>query len=68
MEYITAEDFRSYLEVQVSGKYNMFSSEAIYETGLDRETYMNIQKNYKKLIEKYKDNEKCIDLLERLGY
>lgn len=68
MEYITAEDFRNYLEVQLSGKYNMFSLDAIYETGLDRETYTNIQKNYKKLIEKYKDNEECIDLLERLGY
>lgn len=67
MEYIKAEDFKSYLEVQSSGLYNMFSQEAIYDSGLDKETYMSIIKNYSNLVEKYKDTDECKDLLKRLG-
>lgn len=65
---ITAEDFRSYLEVQISGKYNMFSSDAIYETGLTKNEYFTILENYKELIEKHKDSNECKHLIERLGY
>ena len=65
---VTAQDFKAYLEVQVSGLYNMFSSDAVWETGLDKATYMSILSNYKSLVEKYKDSNECKDLLKRLGY
>lgn len=68
MKNITAKDFRDYLEVQLSGKYNMFDPMAIYSTGLDKETYRNIQINYKELIEKYKEDVECKKLLQRLGH
>lgn len=67
MENITAEDFRSYLVVQASGIYNMFSQEAIDLTGLDKDDYLTIIKNYSSLTEKYKDDEECKPILKRLG-
>lgn len=67
MKHITAEEFRSYLEVQASGKYNMFSSDAIYETGLNKGLYMDIIKNYKELVDKYRDSDECKNLIKRLG-
>ena len=68
MRNITAQAFKAYLEVQLSSKYNMFSQYAIYETGLDEVTYKDIQKYYKKLVEQYRDNEECEELLNELGY
>lgn len=68
MNNITAQNFKDYLKVQVSGKYNMFSQDAIIETGLTRNEYFTILENYKKLIEKHKDSNECKHLLERLGY
>lgn len=65
---VTTKEFKSYLEVQTSGKYNMFSQEAFVETGLDKETYLNVMKHYKELVEEYKNNEECKGLLKRLGY
>lgn len=65
---ITSNEFASYLVVQTSGLFNMFSNEAIVTTGLGREKYFLILKNYKQLVEKYREDENCKDLLERLGY
>lgn len=68
MNDITAKNFKAYLEVQSSGKYNMFSQYAIYESGLDKETYMNILKNYSELVEKYKNDSECKNILNKMGY
>ena len=65
---VTAKEFKSYLEVQVSGVYNMFSQDAIDATGLDKETYMYLLKHYGQLVEKYKEDPGCKDILARLGY
>jgi hypothetical protein len=50
---ISEDDFRSYLEVQKSGFYNMFDPNAKELTRLDKDTYLAIMKNYSKLKEKY---------------
>lgn len=65
---VTAKEFKRYLEVQKSGKYNMFSEEAQFATGLYHDVYMHIMKNYKQLIEQYKEDPECKDILEKMGY
>ena len=51
---ITREQFNSYEAVRQSGAYNMLSLEARELSGLDKDTYMEIVKNYSKLKEMYK--------------
>ena len=65
---ITAKEFKSYLTVQVSGVYNMFSQDAIDATGLDKETYMYVIKHYSELIKEHKEDPGCKDILARLGF
>lgn len=43
---ITKEQFMKYYNVQMSGAYNMFDRRAIELSGLDKETYFEIIKNY----------------------
>ena len=49
----TKEQFTAYVKVQFSGRYNMFSQEAMIATGLDKETYLRILRSYKALSLKY---------------
>ena len=53
MSDITEEEFKEFKRVQLSGMYNMFDPEAIRESGLDKDKYLNIMKNYSELDEKY---------------
>ena len=53
MSDITKEEFKEFKRVQLSGMYNMFDPEAIRESGLDKDKYLNIMKNYSELDEKY---------------
>lgn len=50
---ITKKDFTKYVEVQVYGKWNMLSQDAIAATGLTYEQYLYIIGNYKELTDKY---------------
>lgn len=50
---ITEEKFRKYLEVQISGFYNMNSAEAREATGLNQVEYNEIKWNYTKYREKF---------------
>ena len=45
------EQFKAYRRVQDSGAFNMYTPDAILSTGLDKETYFDIIKNYSE----YKD-------------
>ena len=65
---VTTKDFKAYLEVQLSSKYNMLSTEAQLKSGLDVKTYVGILRDYRRLFEKYKDSEECKYLLEEHGY
>ena len=59
---ITKEEWTAYRNVQNGGMYNMFDPDAVRETGLDKETYMTIIKNYSSLEEKYeKEDDKETD-------
>ena len=59
---ITKEEWTAYRNVQDGGMYNMFDPDAVRETGLDKETYMTIIKNYSSLEEKYeKEDDKETD-------
>ena len=54
---ITEENWEAYRTVQDSGLHNMFSPQAIMASGLDKNTYMAIVKNYSALEDKYEDKE-----------
>ena len=54
---INKEMFDAYKKVQNSGVYNMFTPDAVLATGLDKETYFTIIKNYDELSEKYKGDK-----------
>ena len=54
---ITKKEWKAYKDVQNSGLYNMFEPDAIRETGLDKETYMTIIKNYSELEEKFEGDK-----------
>ena len=49
----TKEEFAEYVAVQQCGLWNMFDPRAQEATGLDRDTYIAIMKNYGKLAQKY---------------
>ena len=53
----TKEDFQAYRKVQKGGEYNMFTPDAILSTGLDKETYFDIIKNYNKYEEEYETDK-----------
>ena len=50
------EDFKRYLKVQKSGKYNMFDPRAIALTGLTRKQYIFVIENYEGLSETADNN------------
>lgn len=50
---ITRSQFRSYERVRQVGHYNMLDSRARALTGLDKDMYMQVLKNYNKLTALY---------------
>ena len=54
---MTKSKFSEYRDVQDSALYNMYTPEAVRETGLDKETYFTIIKNYSALKEKYEESK-----------
>jgi len=53
---ITKEDFENYLRAQKSGRFNMFSSEARELTGLSKQQYSAVLKNYSELVVEYEES------------
>ena len=53
MKPITKSDWEAYRTVQDSGLYNMLSPDAIRESGLDKDTYFDIVKNYSTYYEQF---------------
>ena len=56
-EDITKDDWEAYRTVQDSGLHNMFSPQEILASGLDKNTYMNIESRYEELEAKYGKEE-----------
>lgn len=52
---ITKQMFERYRRVQQEGRFNMLSREAQLLTGLDKDEYMHIIKNYGELSELYSE-------------
>ena len=50
---ITREDFMKYYDVQMGGEYNMLDEHALKLTGLSKEKYLNIIKNYNEYYNKF---------------
>lgn len=48
-------EFDSYVRVQYSGLYNMFSQEAREDAGLSKDEHFTIIKHYAELAEQYSD-------------
>ena len=54
MEKITKEQFKAYVNVQMSGVTNMFNVKLVGElSGLEKEQIMTIMTNYGELKDKY---------------
>ena len=53
----TKEQFKAYRKVQKGGEHNMYTPDAILSTGLDKETYFDIIKNYNKYEEEYETDK-----------
>ena len=53
MSQVTKEQFEAYRDVQMSGKYNMFTPDAMLATGLDKTTYFEIIDKYSKYKEQF---------------
>lgn len=51
MEFTAGQlkDFHAYRKVQLSGRYNMFDPRARSLTGLERDGYLFVMKNYEEL-------------------
>lgn len=47
------EMYLAYEEVRRSGKFNMYSVEAIEQSGLDRDDYLAVREHYEELSRKY---------------
>lgn len=50
---ITREDFMKYYNAQMGGAYNMWDERALKLTGLSKEKYLNIIKNYSEYYNKF---------------
>ena len=48
-------DFQTYEAVRSSGNWNMFDPKARRATGLDRNTYYAVVRNYEALMKRYPD-------------
>ena len=54
---VSKAQFKRYRRVQDSGEYNMFDPNARIMACLEKETYMEILKNYNELKAKYEGGE-----------
>ena len=60
MADVTRAEWEAYTIIQNMGLYNMFSAEAVRDSGLDKDTYLFIMENYDELhdeFEKETDDE-----------
>ena len=62
MKDITRSEWEAYRRVQDSGLYNMFSPDAIRDSGLDKNTYLAIMDNYDALYEKFEGNSDIVSV------
>ena len=53
MKDITRSDWDAYRRVQKTGFYNMLSPDAVRSSGLDKDTYFDIVRNYNIYYEKF---------------
>ena len=53
MKDITRDEWEAYRRVQKTGYYNMLEHEAVRSSGLDKDTYFDIVKNYDTYYEKF---------------
>ena len=53
MKDITRGEWEAYRRVQKTGYYNMLEPDAVRSSGLDRDTYFDIVKNYDTYYEKF---------------
>ena len=47
---LTIDDFRAYERVRADGRFNMFDPNARALTGLSKDTYLAVMKNYRELV------------------
>ena len=53
MKDITRDEWEAYRRVQKTGYYNMLEPDAVRSSGLDKDTYFDIVKNYDTCYEKF---------------
>ena len=53
MAEVTRAEWEAYRIIQNMGLYNMFSPEAVRDSGLDKDTYLFIMDNYDELHDEF---------------
>ena len=53
MAEVTRAEWEAYRIIQNMGLYNMFSPEAVRDSGLDKNTYLFIMENYDELHDEF---------------
>ena len=53
---VTKKNWKAYRRVQDSGLYNMLSPDAVRSSGLDRDIYFEIIKNYDRYEDEFENN------------
>ena len=54
---ITKKQFASYRRVQNSGMFNMYTPDAVIASGLDKDTYFDIVKNFSTYKDKFEGDK-----------
>ena len=65
MKDITRLEWEAYRRVQKTGYYNMLEPDAVRSSGLDKDTYFEIFRNYDKYEENFEGNSDIVSV--RLG-
>ena len=56
MKDITKTEWLAYRRVQKTGFYNMLTPDAVRSSGLDKDTYFEIVKNYDRYEDEFENN------------
>ena len=62
MKDITRLEWEAYRRVQKTGYYNMLEPDAVRSSGLDKDTYFEIVRNYELYEEKFEGNSDIVSV------
>tara|TARA_Y100001973_G_scaffold71547_1_gene104258 strand:- start:70 stop:264 length:195 start_codon:yes stop_codon:yes gene_type:complete len=60
LENITKDEWIAFMEVRQDGQYNMYSPQARFIAGLDKDKWKTIMNNFDDLYDKWGDLNECV--------